>query len=131
MAYDETFVTEHCIGLNDFGANADNIYWVKGPPGHKGSLLDVQVSVVEAFACTTTAAGVKVGTSGDDDAYAHLVIPDTTAISTLFNIADDTDAIIQPVIPADTEIKITCIQSTDDSSDTGQGVVKLLIRWHD
>jgi hypothetical protein len=131
MAYDEDRISEHYIALNDFGANADNVVWVKGPPGYQGDLLDVQVSVTEAFACTSTAAAVQVGTGADADAYAQLNIADGTLINTLFNIADDTDAIISPQIPADTEIKVTMLQSVDDSSDTGTGHVKLVIRWHD
>lgn len=129
--YDNPITVTHQFGgVNDFGADADNVFYFQGPAGKKGRLRSIMVETREAFACTTTAAYVAVGTGSDADAYAKLNIADGTADDTVFTEADDTDAIIAADLPADTAIKVTCGQSVDDSSDTGQGVVSIIVDWY-
>src|SRR5574343_887499 len=131
MAYDNPIVVTHQFGgVNDFGADADNVFYFQGPAGKRGRILSIMVETREAFACTTTAAYVAVGTGSDPDAYAKLNIADATPDNTVFTEADDTDALIAPDLPADTAIVVTCGQSVDDSADTGQGVVSIVVAWH-
>ena len=131
MSYDNPMTLLHQFGeVIDFGDDADVVRYIKGPPGKKGMLKSVSIETMEAFACTTTPAAIEVGTAGDDDAYANLLIADLTADNVVFSELDDTDAIISPAMPADTLIKVTMTQSTDNSSDTGQGYVSIIIDWY-
>lgn len=105
----------------DFGADADEIYSFRLPPGCRGRLINIGISVTEEFACATTVASIKLGTAADDDAYATLNIADETADKDYFDVSDDTDAITEDEIAADTLLQVTLTQSTDDSSDAGKG----------
>jgi len=111
--------------LHDFGA-ASEVSQFRLPPGYKGRLLNVGVSITETFVGTTTDADVQVGTTADPDAYAKLVIPETTAADLDFwDVSDDTDAIIlaEP-LPADTLIKVTFTAPTG-GTPAGIGWVQL------
>ena len=132
MAYDVAFIDEHNFDLYDFGANADEVISFRGPPGYQGTVLNIGVSVTEAFACTTTPAQVLVGTAADPDAYGRLNIADLAADVDFFDVSDDTDAISAAavaLIPADQLIQVTLVQSTDNTADTGQGHPRITIFW--
>lgn len=121
----------HChIESHDFGADTDTSYYFSGPAGYAGKLRSISVSTKEAFACTTTPARVYVGTAADPDAYGLLNIADETAINVVYNSEDDTDAIIDDDIPADTQVIIKLTQSVDNAADTGQGSVDVFIDWY-
>lgn len=113
--YNKTF------GEYDFGANADETYSFRLPPGCRGRLINIGLSITEVFACASTAASVELGITGDTDEYAKLTIADEAADGDFFDVSDDTDAIIEAEIAADTLLIVTLTQSTDDSADTGKG----------
>ena len=90
--------------VQDMGNGTPTVFSFKGPTGKKGTIVDVGIEVTETFACDSTEASFQVGTTGDADAYCKLNITDGTAITDTFNIQDDSDAIIDEAIPADTQI---------------------------
>ena len=115
----------------DFGATAGNTtHPIAGPAGKKGRLIEVGIISTEAFLDDATAAQVLVGIVGNTDAYAALNIADGTAINTIFNSGDDTDAIIDADIPADTTTLVTLVEGTDGTGVTGQGYPYVIIDWY-
>ena len=102
---------------------------IKGPRGKKGVLIDVAVRVTETFACDTTTAKVRVGSSSDADHYAELIITDGTAVTNFFNTVDDRDAIKAEDIPDDTQIEISFVNSVDTGVAAGAGNVYVIIAW--
>ena len=120
-----------CYPLNDIhfqgtgGATA-----LKGPKSKRGYLIDVGIRVKETFACDTTTAKVRLGTTADPDHYAELVIPDGTATTDFFNTVDDRDAIKAENLPADTQIEITFVNSADTALAAGRGDVYIVIDWY-
>ena len=113
----------------DFGAAAGTtVHSIAGPAGKKGRITDVGVATTEVFVTATTLAHVQVGTSADADAYAKLNIPTASADNTVVNSADDTDAIIDADIPADTCVHVTLTEGTG-ASLTGQGYPYVIIDW--
>jgi len=72
---------------------------------------------------------VQVGIIGDLDEHAKLNITDGTAINTVFNSGDDTDAIIEADIAADACLQVTLTEGTDGSGVTGQGQPYVIIDW--
>lgn len=96
---------------HDFGGGAGAASF-KLPPGMKGRIVDVGVTdVTEAFTNTTTPGYVRVGTASDADAYAQLDCGTVAATDTR-NTVDDTDAIIDADLPADTQIEVTFVAPT-------------------
>ncbi len=112
----------------DFGVDRDFTGYFRLPPGYDADLLKIGLMVTEAFACTTTPADIRLGTSSDDDVYAKLQIADGAAVTDFQDETDDTDAIIKPYIAAGTLLKLTLTQSTDDTADTGKGLPMLQFR---
>ncbi len=112
----------------DFGVDRDFTGYFRLPTGYVIELLKIGLMVTEAFACTTTAADIRLGTASDDDAYAKLQIADGAAVTDFQDETDDPDAIIEAHIPADTLLKLTLTQSTDDSADAGKGLPILYFR---
>jgi len=114
----------------DFGAAAGaTTHSLGGPSGMKGRLVEVGVAATEVFVTATTLAHVQVGTSADLDAYAKLNIPTASADNTVINSGDDTDAIIDADIPADTCVHVTLTEGTG-ASLTGQGYPYVIIDWY-
>ena len=114
----------------DFGATSGaTVHTISGPKNMKGRLIDISVGVSEIFACDANAAHVQVGTSADADAYGKLIIADAAADNSVFNSVDDTDAIIEPDIPAGTAVHVTLTEGTDGSGVTGKGYPTVYIDW--
>lgn len=115
----------------DFGAGTGLATSFKGPKGHKGKLVDMGlVDISETFACDTTTAKVRVGTAADPDAYAEMIIPDATATTDAFRASqDDTDAIIDNDLPADTQIEVTFVQSADSVTAAGIAIPFVVVEW--
>lgn len=102
---------------------APDVTSCKGPKGKEGRLIDIHVSSTTAF----TAGTVKVGTGADDDAYASFAfgtLADTD--SACGTDLSDTDWLIQPVIPADTQVELTYA-----NGGAGAGLVTVTIDWAD
>lgn len=111
MSYENPSTVTFQFGQHDFGAGAGALSF-KLPKGKKGRLIDVGVTnITETFTNTTTPAYFRVGTSGDADAYAQLNLA-TAAATDTFNTVDDTDAIIEDALPADTQIEVTMVAPT-------------------
>lgn len=116
----------------DFGAGTGTAWSIKGPKGKVGRIVDIGVThISEAFACDSTEAAVLVGTSGDADANAKLNITDGTAATDVFNTVDDTDAIINEFLDADTQYEVTHVQSVDGSAAAGIAYPYVVVEWYD
>lgn len=111
MQYDNPRTLVFQFGQHDFGAGAGALSF-KLPKGLRGRIVDVGVmNITETFTQVTTPAYVNVGTSADADAYASLNMGAAAATNT-WNTVDDTDAIINADIPADTQIEVTFVAPT-------------------
>jgi hypothetical protein len=111
MSYDNPSTVTFSFGAHDFGAG-DGAKSFKLPKGYRGRLIDVGITnITEAFTNTTTAGFVRVGTDADADKYAQLNAG-TTGIGDTVNTVDDTDAIIDPDLPADTQIEVALVAPT-------------------
>lgn len=102
---------------------AADVLSVQGPKGKRGTLKDILVSASATF----TAGSVKVGTAADDDAYASFAfgaLADTDSVAA--TDGSDPDAIIDPEIPADTQVEITYA-----NGGAGAGPVTVIIDWAD
>tara|TARA_R100001480_G_scaffold154263_1_gene159046 strand:+ start:33 stop:416 length:384 start_codon:yes stop_codon:yes gene_type:complete len=126
MAYDDMVVITYSWGEIDFGAGSDAVA-IKGYGGKKGKILDIGVSVTETFNQVTTPAYIRMGTTGDADAYAELNMA-AAADTDYYNILDDTDAIIAAAVPADTQIEVAFITPTG-GTPAGKGHVNITIGW--
>ncbi len=114
----------------DFGgAVANGEHLIGGPAGKKGRLREVGVTINEVTEFATTLGIIQVGIASDTDAYGVLNIPTGSAIDTVVNSADDTDAIIAADIPADTCVQLTLIEGTG-AALTGQGAPYVIIDWY-
>lgn len=108
----------------DFGAG-NSAHAFKLPAGLKGTLVDVGVAVTETFNQVTTPGYVRVGTTGDADAYAELNMA-AAAATDFYNTQDDTDAIISEALPADTQIEVACVAPTG-GTPAGIGTVHIVV----
>jgi len=118
------------FAIMDFGASAGaTTHQIAGPSGLVGRLVEIGVTTTEAFLDDTLEAAVELGIIGDLDAHAKLNITDATAINVVFNSGDDTDAILDADIPADTALQLTLTEGTDGSGVTGQGQPYVIIDW--
>lgn len=120
--------------FHDFGAGG-NVFSFKGPKGKKGLLVDYGVEgIIEAF---TANGAVAVGNASDADAYGEEIALGASAADTVGTVsartlADSPDDlrdtyIVEPDLPADTAIYITC---TQDGS-TGQANAFAVVEWQD
>lgn len=113
----------------DFGAAAGvTTQRIAGPAGKQGRLREIGVCLSEATVFATTLGMIKVGTAADLDAYGLLNIPDASAVNTVVNSADDTDAIISAAIAADAMVTVTLVEGTG-AGLTGIGDPYIVIDW--
>jgi len=127
--YDNPDTCCYYLGNMDFGAASGvTEHRIAGPAGKQGKLREISVTLSEIAAWTTTDGLVNVGTAADIDAFGLLSITTATAINTVFNTADDTDAIIDADIPANTAVLVTLTEGTGGSL-TGIGDVMVIIDW--
>jgi hypothetical protein len=135
MSYSDDQIVNVCLGNWDFGdGNTVDIQSWRLPPGFKGEVIAVGVSITETVNALTTAPTVKVGTAANDDAYALLTIPNGTADKDFFDQTDDTDAIIAAAsgqdaqIPAGTLVQFTGTQAATSGTAAGKGNVIVTFR---
>ena len=114
----------------DMGDGTPKVFSFKGPTGKQGTIVDVGVEVTETFACDSTEASFQVGTTADQNAYAQLNITDGTAITDTFNIQNDTNAIIDEALPADTQIECTPVVGVDSGTEAGIGYPYIVVAWY-
>lgn len=125
--YDNPITITYSLGEHDFGAGGDALA-IKGPTGKSGRLVDIGVMVTETFTATTTAGFVRLGTAADPDAYAELNMA-TAADTDYWNIQDDTDAIIDKFLPADTQVEVALVAPTG-GVPAGKGYVNITVDWY-
>lgn len=111
----------------DFGAG-DTVQYLRGPKGKSGRLIDIHYSVTEAFNSVTTDGYTDIGTAVDADAFAHFVQGDVADTVCGSDGVTDPDWIIDPVIPADTKIKMT-FKAPTGGTPTGIATVTVLVDW--
>lgn len=131
MSYSNPMTCMYNFPNMDFGGTSGaTTHNIAGPAGKKGWLREVGVVATEVFACDATDPHVQVGIVGDLDEYAKLNIADGTADNATFNSSDDTDAIIDAAISADTTVVVTLTEGTDGATVTGQGYPYVIIDWY-
>jgi hypothetical protein len=86
--YDKPIEITYPINAGSVTADAD-LLTVSGPNGLKGKIT--AVSTVVTTGVTVAASTVEVGTSGDNDAYASLVIPVSSAGAVANNVTINTN----------------------------------------
>ena len=122
--YDNPQTITIALGSVNFGSNGASSF--KLPKGKRGRLVDVSVIATTSFTAVSTGAFVKIGTSADDDAYASLGSLGALAATDTFNTANDPDAIINPDLPADTQIGVVFTAPTG-GSPAGVGLVSVVV----
>ena len=131
MSYSDKKWTRIQSGANqDMGNATPTVFSFKGPTGKKGTIVDVGIEVTETFACDSTEASFQVGTTGDANAYCQLNITDGTLLTDTFNIQDDTNAIIDEALPADTQIECTPVVGVDAGTEAGGGYPYIVVAWY-
>lgn len=126
--------------LLDFGTAGED-YYVTGPKGRKGKLVDYGVHhCTETFTATTTAATVSVGTASDADAYGDELSLGTLAadagsksVRTTYRAPADIEAyILDPglSLPADTKLRLCCVAPTG-GTPAGMAHPFMIIDWED
>lgn len=128
------------FGTHDFGAGGE-IFYVLGPKGRKGKLVDYGVHhVTETFTNTTLPAYVSVGTAADADAYGEELDMGTLAadagsksVRTTYRAAEDIEDFILDAglsLPADTKVGLHC---TAPTGGTPAGIAQpfMIIDWED
>ncbi len=122
------FSITYQFASHDFGAGAGATSF-KGPKGMVGVLRDIILfDVTETFNAVTTPAFIRVGTSGDADAYAEANLGTTAATDTFVASQDDTDAIIAKDLPANTQIEVTYVAPTG-GTPAGIGRAAVVVDW--
>lgn len=113
----------------DFGAG-DSAQSIQGPKGKAGRLVDIHYSATETFNSVTTDAHTQVGTAADPDAFAKFIQGDLAATDSVCGSdgVTDTDWLIDPVIPADTQVEVTFTAPTG-GTPAGIATVTVWIDW--
>lgn len=124
--YDHPLVQTIDFGSVNFASATATSF--KGPPGKRGRILDMGVRVTTLFTAVTTPGYFNIGTAGDADAYASMAMG-TAAATDTWNLQDDADAIIDPDLPADTQIEVSYVAPTG-GSPAGVGVPYVVVGWY-
>jgi len=115
----------------DYGAG-DSSHSFQGPKGKTGRLIDIHLSATETFNSVTTDGYTEIGTASDTNAYASFVQGDLAATDSVCGTdgVTDTDWLIDPVIPADTQVEVTCKAPTG-GTPAGIATVTVIVDWAD
>ena len=124
MSYDSPSIQMHYqFAAEDFTSPLSRT--IRGPSGRVGTLTHIGVAVTTTFTADTTPGYVRVGTSGDADAYAELDMA-TSAADTYKQ--DDATAIIASLLPADSDIVLATVAPTG-GTPAGVGDIHIIIAW--
>ncbi len=140
MSYLKKPTRHYYPGTFDFGAGSGS-YYITGPKGKKGWLVDYGVEAAsEAFTNTTTGATVQVGTGSDASAYGDALDLGTLAVATgaksvltTYRPGVDrgyTTLMVSQEIPADTHVKVTLTAPTG-GTPAGMAMPFADIIWED
>ena len=127
MAYENRTPISYSLGTVDFGAG-NTTHKLRGPAGFTGRIVDVHLDISEAFTQDTTPGYLRVGTTGDADAFAELTLGTTAAINTAFNFYSQPAADKATNIPADTLVFVAGIAPTG-GTPAGIAKVTIVIDW--
>ena len=134
MSYSNPQTISYSLGNQDFGASDDQ-YIIKGPNGKFGRVREIAAVVTEIFTATTTAASVKVGSSGDADAYAILTFA-TDAVDDALTASSGTQSATRgvnlseiPAVSTGAPVYVNTIATTG-GSPTGQAEITITIDWY-
>jgi hypothetical protein len=113
----------------DFGAG-DSAQSLQGPKGKEGRLIDIHYSATETFNSVTTDAYTEIGTAADTNAFAHFMQGDLAATDSVCGSdgVTDPDWLIDPVIPADTQVEVTMVAPTG-GTPAGIATVTVIVDW--
>lgn len=136
--YDMIPPTRFSFGLFDFGGGANEQFVIRGPKGKKGQLWDYGVyASTEVFAGSTSTPQMSVGTSSDADAYGEEFDFGALAVNKMMSVGTQYDrhrdstsfdaVIVDPWLPADTDIYVTCIAAV--GTPTGIAVPFIDVIW--
>ena len=103
----------------DYGAGTPTAWSFKGPSGKQGMLKDIGLHITETFNGDQVTGKVLVGTSADPNYYGQLEVTDGTAATETWNNQDDTNAVLVEALPADTQIEVTYVGTTDTGTNAG------------
>lgn len=124
----------------DFGT-AGETYYVTGPKGRKGKLVDYGIHhCTETFNAVTTPATVSVGSAADPDAYGEELSMGTFAadagsksVRTTYRDPADIATYILPAglsLPAGTKVGLVCVAPTG-GTPAGMACPFMIIDWED
>lgn len=133
MSYDNPNRITYTFPSLDWGNNVSEVFGIRGPKGKKGRLWDYGiVGTTEAFSGDIT---IAVGNADDADAYGEEFNLNGTAdasaktVRSTYDEAGDKAAfdalMVNPDLPADTDIKITM----SGASAAGIGSPFVVIDW--
>jgi len=114
----------------DFGDGTPTAWSFKGPSGKQGMLKDIGLHITEAFNGDQVTGKVLVGTTADPNYYGQLEVTDGTAATETWNNQDDTDCVIIEALPADTQIEVTYIGTTDTGTNAGKAFNYIETFWY-
>lgn len=131
MSYSNPDRRHYVFPSVDFGAG-DSAQSIQGPYGKRGRLIDIHYSVTETFNSVTTDGYTDIGTAADPNAYAHFVQGDAAATDSVSGQdgTTDTDWLIEPELPADTQVEVTFVAPTG-GTPSGIATVTIIIDWQD
>lgn len=140
MSYDNPNRIPYLFDTVDFGGGSDVEIVIRGPKGKKGRIWDVGVlDATEGFNGSTTPPMINVGTDSDADAFVKefdlqgLAQGDAKTVRSTWDEASDKEdfdeVMVDPDIPADTKIVLTCVAAS--GSPTGQGRPFIVVDWAD
>lgn len=131
MAYDQIKHLTVTLPEWDFGGSVDEILSFRLPTGWSARLIKIGVAVTEAFATTSTLAMVQLGTAASNTAYAKLQIADAATDEDFQDETDDTDAIIEPAIAANTLLEVNLFHGKEDAAQAGKGLPMFFFEIHE
>ena len=114
----------------DFGDGTPTAWRFKGPKGKQGMLKDSGLHITETFNGDQVTGKVLVGDGSDTNYYGQLEVTDGTAATETWNAQDDTNAVIIEALPADTQIEVTYVGTTDTGTNTGKAFNYIETFWY-
>jgi hypothetical protein len=126
MSYTERKTISYNLGVIDYGAGTV-ARKIKGPSGMTGRIVDAHLDVSETFNSVTTSALLTAGTSTDADAFLNLDIGDA-AVDTVMTATEQTGALIEANIPADTLVYVAGVAPTG-GTPAGIANTMIVIDW--
>lgn len=123
MSYDIPKTETISLGSVNFGTDTASSF--KLPKGKQGRIRDIMVICTTLFTAVTTGAFVKIGTTGDNDAYGSTGSLGALAATDTFNSVNNAAMAIADM-PADTQIEVVFTAPTG-GTPAGIGLVSVVV----